>query len=145
MTNEETGKAGMLAMFERGFNQGDLSVVDEQLAPDGIDHQEVLGTQFVAHLKEVIVGLRTAFPDLKFEVHSILVDGDMVASRSTMTGTHLGPLNVGPGRGLPPTGRTVSVPHMHFVRMAHGKATDLWHLWDTPQMLRQLGVAPGPR
>src|SRR5258708_17166263 len=135
----------MLAMFERGFNQGDLSVVDEQVAPDGIDHQEALGTQFVAHLKEVIVGLRTAFPDLKFEVHSILVDGDMVASRSTMTGTHLGPLNVGPGRGLPPTGRTVSVQHMHFVRMAHGKATDLWHLWDTPQMLRQLGVAPGPR
>lgn len=142
---EEARKAGMLAMFERGFNQGDLSVVDEQLAPDGVDHQEALGTEFVAHLKEVIVGLRTAFPDLKFEVQSIVADGDTVASRSMMTGTHLGPLTLGPGRGLPPTGRAVSVPHMHFVRMANGKAVDLWHLWDTPLMLRQLGVAPEPR
>jgi predicted ester cyclase len=96
-------------------------------------------------MKEVILGLRTAFPDLKFEVHAILAEGDIVAFRSTMTGTHRGPLTVGPGRGLPPTGRTVSVPHMHFVRMVHGKAVDLWHLWDTPQMLRQLGVAPEPR
>jgi predicted ester cyclase len=145
VTIEEARKAGMLAMFERGFNQGDLTVVDEQIAPAGIDHQEAQGATFAAHLKAVIIGLRTAFPDLQFEVHSVLWDGDIMASRSTMTGTHLGPLNVGPARGLPPTGRTVSVPHMHFVRMVNGKATDLWHLWDTPQMLRQLGVAPEPR
>jgi len=144
-TVQEANKAVALAMIERGFNRGDLSVVDEQVAPTGIDHQEALGTEFIGHLKDVIVGLRTAFPDLKFEVHSILAEGDIVAFRSTMAGTHLGPLNVGPGPGLPPTERAVSVPHMHFVRMAGGKAVDLWHLWDTPQMLRQLGVAPQPR
>ncbi len=42
-------------------------------------------------------------------------------------------------------GGAISVPHRHFVRMAEGKAVDLWHLWDTPQLLRQLGVAPEPR
>ena len=99
----------------------------------------------ISHLKEVILGLRTAFPALTFEVHAILAEGDIVAFRSTMTGTHRGPLTVGPGRGLPATARMVSVPHMHFVRMANGKAADLWHLWDTPQMLRQLGVAPESR
>jgi steroid delta-isomerase-like uncharacterized protein len=145
MTTEETNKAAALEFIERGFNRGDLTAVDEHLAPQGIDHQEPMGTEFVTHLKEVIAGLRTAFPDLRFEVHSILAEGDIVAFRSTMTGTHRGSLTVGPGRGLPPTGRTISVPHMHFVRMAHGKAIDLWHLWDTPQMLRQLGVAPEPR
>ena len=51
----------------------------------------------------------------------------------------------GPARELPATGRTVSVPHMHFVRMINGKATDLWHLWDTSQMLGQLGITPEPR
>ena len=131
--------------MERGFNHGDLTVVDEQVAEGAVDHQEPAGTDFATHLKAVVVGLRTAFPDLKFEVHAILADGDLVAFRSTMTGTHRGPLSVGPGRGLPATGRTVSVPHMHFVRIAHGKAIDLWHLWDTPQMLRQLGVMPEPR
>jgi steroid delta-isomerase-like uncharacterized protein len=145
VTTEQTNKAAALAVFERGFNRGDLTVIDEQVEADGIDHQEPLGTEFVTHLKEVIVGLRTAFPDLKFEVHEMLAEGDTVACRSTMTGTHLGPLNLVPGGGLPPTGRTVSVPHMHFIRMANGKSIDLWHLWDLPQMLRQLGVAPEPR
>ncbi len=145
MTTVETNKAAALEFIERGFNRGDLTVVDEQIAPDGIDHQEALGTEFVIHLKEVILGLRTAFPDLKFDVHAILAEGDIVAFRSTMTGTHRGPLKMGHGPELPPTGRAVSVPHMHFVRMAQGKATDLWHLWDTPQMLHQLGVAPEPR
>jgi len=145
MTTQEANKAAALELIERGFNHGDLTVVDEQIAPDAIDHQEALGTEFISHLKEVILGLRTAFPDLKFEVHAILADGDLVAFRSTMTGMHRGPLSVGPGRGLPATGRTVSVPHMHFVRMVNGKATDLWHLWDTSQMLGQLGITPAPR
>ena len=104
-----------------------------------------MGTEFISHLKEVILGLRTAFPDLKFEVHAILAEGDIVAFRSTMTGTHRGTLSVGSARELPATGRTVSVSHMHFVRMVNGKVTDLWHLWDTPQMLGQLGITPAPR
>jgi SnoaL-like polyketide cyclase len=54
-----------------------------------------------AHLKQVIATLRTAFPDLHFEVHEMLCEGDVVACRSTMTGTHQGPLNIGPMGGLP--------------------------------------------
>jgi predicted ester cyclase len=66
----------------------------------------------------------------------------IVAFRSTMTGTHRGPLNFGPFRGLPATGREVAVPHMHFVRMVNGKAYDLWHVWDIAGLMRQLGVIP---
>ena len=140
----ELNKALALEFIERGFNHGDVTVVDEQLAPDGVDHQELPGTPFIPHLKAVISGLRNAFPDLHFEVHSILAEGDIVAFRSTMTGTHTGVLNVVGGRSLPPTGLKVSVPHMHFVRMVDGKATDLWHIWEIPMMMRQLGVMPMP-
>jgi predicted ester cyclase len=141
----QLNKALAREFLERGFNHGDLTVVDEQVAVGAVDHQEPVGTDFATHLKAVIVGLRTAFPDLHFAVHDILAEGDIVAFRSTMTGTHRGPLSVGPARELPATGRTVSVPHMHFVRMISGKATDLWHLWDTSQMLGQLGIMPAPR
>jgi predicted ester cyclase len=139
----------VLEFMERSFNQGDLSVIDEQAAPDGVDHQEPPGTNFAAHLKEVVMALRTGFPDLHFEIHHILADGEIVAFHSTMTGTHTGTLSI-PGTalrvpGLPPTGRKVSVAHMHFVRMVDGKSTDLWHVWDTPTMLRQLGVVPAPQ
>jgi predicted ester cyclase len=132
-------------VLERAFNQGDLSVIDEHLAFDAVDHQETPGTDFPSHLKHVVRALRTAFPDLHFEVHRMLAEGDIVAFHSTMTGTHHGVLAVMPGQAIPPTGRAVAVQHMHFVQVSEGKGRDLWHLWDVPQMLRQLGIAASPR
>ena len=67
--------------MERGFNQGDLSVVDEHCAVDGVDHQEPPGTDYRQHLKAVIGEMRAAFPDLHFEIHQMMSEGDTVAFR----------------------------------------------------------------
>lgn len=143
MTQEQL-KAITREAFERIFNAGDLAYVDQAIAPDAIDHQEPEGTDFRAHLKEVITVLRTAFPDLRFEIHEILADEQIVACRSTMTGTHTGPLNIGPLAALPVTGAKVEVPHMHFFRYdREGQTTDMWHTWNTLLLARQLG-APAP-
>src|SRR5260370_39883767 len=73
--------------------------------------------------------LRSAFPDLHFEIHDMLAEGELVAFRSTMTGTHRGPF-----QGLAPTGKSLSVAHMHFVRVVAGKTSDLWHVWSTARL-----------
>jgi len=143
MTTAEL-KARTLEGFERMFNQGDLDYVDNALAPDAIDHQEPEGTDFAAHLKQVISTLRTAFPDLRFEIQELICEADVVACRSTMSGTHQGPLRIGPMAGLPVNGTRVEVPHMHFFRYDdEGRLTDLWHVWNTLMLARQLG-APAP-
>jgi steroid delta-isomerase-like uncharacterized protein len=131
--------------FERMFGQGDLAHVDASTAPGAVDHQEPEGTDMAAHLKAVITTLRDAFPDLRFDVHDLVCEGDLVACRSTMTGTHRGPLRMGPLEGLPITGAQVSVPHMHLFRFDdEGRVTDLWHAWNAHDMARQLG-APAPK
>lgn len=143
MTTEQL-KARTLDGFEHMFNRGELEYVEQVIAPDAIDHQEPAGTDCAAHLKEVIATLRTAFPDLHFEVHEAICDGDVVACRSTMTGTHQGPLKIGPMAGLPVTGARIQVAHMHFLRYDdNSRLTDLWHVWDTLSLARQLG-APAP-
>ena len=143
MTTEQL-KACTLEDFERMFNNGDLSQVDDRVAPGAIDHQEPGGTDMAAHLKEVVSTLRDAFPDLRFEVHEILGEAGTVACRSTMTGTHRGPLRIGPMASLPVNGAAIEVPHMHFFRYdPEGRVTDLWHVWDTLALARQLG-APAP-
>jgi steroid delta-isomerase-like uncharacterized protein len=143
MTSEEL-KSRTLEGFERMFNQGDLAYVDTAVAPGAVDHQEPQGTDFAAHLKNVISTLRTAFPDLLFEVHEVICEGNVVACRSTMTGSHQGPLRIGPMAGLPVNGTRIEVPHMHFFRYdAEGRLTDLWHVWNTLMLARQLG-APAP-
>jgi predicted ester cyclase len=92
----------------------------------------------------VISTLRTAFPDLRFDADELVCEGDTVACRSTMTGTHQGPLRIGPMAGLPINGTQIAVAHMHFFRYdADGRLTDLWHVWNTLMLARQLG-APAP-
>lgn len=144
MTIEERNKALTLRVFEEAFGRGDLSVIDEVLKLDAVDHQEALGTDFAEHLKDVVRKMRAAFPDLRFEIHQILAEGDIVAVHSTMTGTHRGRFEVGPFAQIEPEGRRVAVRHMHFLRWADGNNTDLWHVWDTPVLMRQLGAAPRP-
>ena len=136
-------KAKTIEGFERMFNGGDLSYADATIDPGGTDHQEALGTEFIPHLKDVVTKLRAAFPDLRFEVHEAIAEGDLVATRSTMTGTHRGRLDLGPLAALPPTGKQVSVRHMHFFRYKDGRLVDMWHVWDVPALMRQLG-APAP-
>ena len=61
-----------------------------------------------------------------------------------MTGTHQRPLRIGPMAALPVTGTQVEVPHMHFFHYNdEGQVTDLWHVWNTLLLARQLG-APAP-
>lgn len=143
MTSEEL-KSLTLEGFERMFNQGDLDFVDTTLASGAVDHQEPEGTDVAAHLKNVISTLRTAFPDLRFEVHQLICEDDTVACRSTMTGSHQGPLRIGPLANLAVNGARVDVAHMHFFRYDDaGRLTDLWHVWNTLALARQLG-APAP-
>jgi predicted ester cyclase len=79
--------------------------------------------------------LRTAFPDLHFEIEELVAEGDTVAGRLTMSGTHEGPL-----MGTPPTGRSVRQDHMHFVRFRDGKTVEHWGVRDDLGMMRQLGL-----
>lgn len=142
MTPADDDKRFSLEVLERGFNQGDLQVFDEYVAKESIDHQEKPGTDFAAHLKEVVTTMRTAFPDLHFDVQHCLAEGEIVAFYSVMTGTHRGVFGLGPFRSIEPAGKQVRVRHMHFLRWQGGKNTDLWHLWDTAGLVRQLSATP---
>jgi predicted ester cyclase len=63
--------------------------------------------------------LRTAFPDLHFTIEELVAEGDIVADRLTMSGTH-----EGPPMGVLPTGRSVRQDHMRFVRFRDAEAVE---------------------
>jgi predicted ester cyclase len=134
-------KARSVEGFERMFNQGDLSYIDEVLTRDSVDRQEAEGTDVCEHLRHVVTSLRAAFPDLRFEVHEAIVEGDLVATRSTMTGTHRGQAPLGRLAELEPRGNRVSVAHMHLFRWDGDHVAEFWHVWDLAGLLRQLQAA----
>lgn len=140
MAMTEENKALFRRMYEEGMNEGNLAVTDELISPECINHEAPPGVENRGpeSLRLVITMLRTAFPDLHFTIEELIAEGDVVAGRLTMSGTHEGPSMV-----MPPTGRQVQQAHMHFVRMREGKAVDHWGVTDDVGMMRQLGTFPG--
>jgi steroid delta-isomerase-like uncharacterized protein len=136
----EENKALFQRTYEELLNRGDLDVADELVAPTFINHEAPPGRDHGPEsMRGLATMLRTAFPDLHFEIEDMDAEGDTVAGRLTMSGTHEGPL-----MGTPPTGRSVRQDHMHFVRFRDGKAVEHWGVRDDLGMMQQLGVISKP-
>jgi steroid delta-isomerase-like uncharacterized protein len=140
MSTEEN-KTQYRRTFEEVFNQGNLAIVDDLVAPDFLNHEVPPGmnNRGPESTRQIVRRLRTAFPDLHFTVEELVAEGDTLASRVTMSGTHLGPF-----QGIPPTGHSFQQEHMHFVRFRDGKAIEHRAVRDDLGMMRQLGVIPAP-
>ena len=140
-TSEEENKTQFCRTLEEVFNQGDLAIVDELVAPDFLNHDVPPGmnNRGPDSTRQIVRMLRTAFPDLHFTIEDLVAEGDTVAGRVTMSGTHLGPF-----QGIPPTGRSFQQAQMYFVRFRDGKAIEHRAVRDELGMMRQLGVLPAP-
>ncbi len=135
---EALNKALFRRTYEELLNRGDLSHVEEIIAPDFLNHEAPPGMdRGPDSMRGLVMMLRTAFPDLHFTIEDLIAEGDRVAGRLTMSGTHRGPL-----MGMPPTGRTVKQDHMHIARFQDGKAVEHWGVRDDLGMMQQLGVIP---
>src|SRR5688500_11694557 len=92
-TNEVANKAAFRRTYEELLNQGNLAVADEVIDPEFINHEAPPGRdRGPESMRGLAMMLRTAFPDLTFTIEAIVAEGDVVAGRLTMTGTHQGPL-----------------------------------------------------
>ena len=90
-------------------------------------------------LKDVVRGMRVAFPDMHWSVEEQLTDGDRVLTRFEWTGTHRGLF-----LGVPATGRPVKVWGMVIDRFLDGRIEDTRILMDTLGLMIQLGVVIPP-
>ena len=88
-----------------------------------------------------IASFREAFPDVRSTIDDLIAEGDRVAFRMTMRGTHRGYF-----RGVAPTGVAVAIGVVDVVRVEDGRFAEHWGGPDLLDALGQLGVAvpPGP-
>jgi len=89
----------------RDHLDGDLDRAGEIVDPEAPDN-ELLSDDPPARLietfKDTFTEAREAFPDLSIAVEDVMVEGDRVAARVTMRGTHRGEF-----QGIEPTGKRV--------------------------------------
>jgi predicted ester cyclase len=119
-----------------GFGQGDMSVLDEVVDEDFIEHQQGL-PQGREGLKDVIRDLRRAFPDLSCTLVQMVEDGDKVWGHFRARGT-----NEGPFMGQDPTGKGMEIDVIDISRFEDGKMVEHWGVPDRLGTLLQLGFFP---
>jgi predicted ester cyclase len=127
-------KATAVRFITEVWNAGDIGVADEV-----INHEYVVpGTGHGAEaVKRNVTIFREASPDLVWTIEDVIGEGDRVAMRLTLHGTHLGVF-----RGIAPTGRSVTIQEMVFWRLVDGQLHTGWFQADTLGICTQLGALP---
>jgi steroid delta-isomerase-like uncharacterized protein len=80
-----------------------------------------------------------AFPDISHQVRDQIAEGDRVATRIMVRGTHQQEM-----MGIPATGNEMSISAANVVRIDQGKIAEHWVNSDGIGMLVQLGAIPPP-
>jgi len=136
----EQNKALARRILEEIIDRGNMSLVDELIAPDWVVHPTPPGLPPGREGLKLMVNMyHSAFPDMKTTIHDIIAEGDKVVVRMTHSATHKGEF-----MGMPPTGKSVSFEEIAIMRFAEGKNVDLWSQSDSMGLMQQLGAMPAP-
>jgi len=127
--------------IEEVLNQGKVDAAGQFFWEDMVEQVPLPGQgPGLEGLKDVLRGLRSAFPDIHWSVQEQIVEGDKVLSRFEWKGTHRGLF-----LGVPATDRPVSVWGMVIDRFEGGKIKETRIIMDTLGLMMQLGVFPPPK
>jgi steroid delta-isomerase-like uncharacterized protein len=134
----ETNKIVMRRFLEF-INTASESLAQELISPDAIFHvpwstEPMRGP---AGYLAIIGMMRGGFPDIQWTLEEMVAEGDKVAARFTMRGTHRGAFF-----GVPPTGKIIAAQAMNIYRLTGGQFVEEHGQPDMLGLLQQIGAVP---
>lgn len=132
---EEFNKQVVRRLIEETMNQGRLELVDElfsEMAVEHDPHQQAAATPREAFVAAVEM-FRSAFPDNRMIIEDQIAEGDRVATRWRMSGTHQGEF-----MGIAASGRSVEVGGIFYDRLENGQMQETWAQYDLFGLIQQL-------
>ena len=122
------------------LNNSNFGLIDQIYATDYVEHTPPPGVAPTREgFKQFAIGLKKAFPDLRYTIDDSLESGDKIVHRLTARGTMKGDFN-----GMPATNKLATWTEFHIGRVVNGRLTEHWGLADQLGMLVQLGVIQSP-
>ena len=118
-------------------NAGDMDGLSSLIAPDYRHHNNA-ATLTLDQFKRGAGWISEVLPDRILEVLDVVAEGDRVAVRWVLRGTHLGS-----GYGEPPSGKTIVLHGQTLLRLEDGRIAEDWEAMDEADLRTQLGARPG--
>ncbi|RLT35234.1 MAG: ester cyclase [Chloroflexi bacterium] len=119
------------------WNRQDLDEYCTIYHPDAVLHGFAPVPLDVAAVLEGYRAFFAGFPDIRFDLLDSVSDGETVAMRVRLQGTHTGTF-----QGIPATGRPIGVEAITIMRVREGKIIERWNQFDQMSLMQQLGVIP---
>ena len=138
-SEQEQNKALLQRWFDEVWNEGRSETIDELMAPDctagglGDTPEQVL--KGPADFKPFHEKFRGAFPNIKVAIEDMIAEGDKVAARCSVRGTH-----TGDHLGVAASNAPVFFDGIAIVRIADGKFVESWNSFDFLTMNKQIGA-----
>lgn len=139
----EANKAKARRYFEEALSKGDLSVMDDLVAPGEIAHaygSDLYRGSGPEAAKQFVKVMRETFADLECTVEFQVAEGDLVVTHWTARGIHQGEL-----LGVPGSGNPMTVSGLIVHRFKDGKSVETWGQWDRLGMIEQIRATPTER
>lgn len=131
-TSIEIRKQRIALLFEEIITNNRLELADELFAEDFYWPQfDLRGPEGV---RTWVRAFRTAFPDISDLVQEQIAEGDVIVTRVECIGTQLGPF-----RGLPPSGKKATFTAVGIDRFRGDKVIERSAHFDIADLMRQLG------
>jgi|SRR4051812_20998833 steroid delta-isomerase-like uncharacterized protein len=124
--------------YEELWDKWNLNAADELLSDDyGFHLPGVPAALDRRATTQVVAMFSASFPDLKHTVDEIIAEGDTVAARWTVRGTHRGEF-----QGIPASGKQVTLSGNTIHHLRDGKLRETWLSFDNMELLQQIGALP---
>jgi steroid delta-isomerase-like uncharacterized protein len=138
-TTTVENKAMVRRYFGELLSEGKLEVIGEIFSPDCAFRIPTLPEPVRGHqgLHQFVIGLRTGFPDIQFTVERMMGEGDKVAARWTITGTHQGTF-----LGVAASNNKIKDQGVDIFRVAGGKIVEIWVNENDLGLMQQMGAIP---
>jgi steroid delta-isomerase-like uncharacterized protein len=134
----ETNKL-VMSRFLDFINTANEKLANELISPDAIFHVPGRSepVQGPAGYLAIIGMMRGGFPDIQWTLEEMIAEGEKVAARFTMRGTHRGAFF-----GVPPTGKPIVIQAMNIYRLSKGQFVEERGQPDLLSLLQQIGAVP---
>jgi len=134
----EENKAAVLNLLDQVFGNANPDAFLEGLTPDVVLHlpgydEPFRGAQAV---RDWAASYFAGF-DSRITIESAVAEGENVMVRWINHAVHKGDY-----QGIPPTGRPVTFTEIAQMRVVDGKGQEVWIVFDTLDIMQQLGVFP---
>jgi predicted ester cyclase len=134
----EANKELVRRTWDQLFNQGNLAAADENIAPNAVFPSAAPGVSpDLEGFKGMVATNRVAFPDIRVEFEEQVAEGDKMASRLRIRGTHKGEL-----AGIAPTGKEMDIEGFNLITIRGGKIVEIRGMSDQFRMMQQIGAVP---